>query len=289
MSQGHHALRLLLGVSGLFYLVLAAGFIGHWPWVLNLWPWPDAYGSGIEGLSSLFMASVCAAIAAPVLWIAITGELAAAKGGGVNLGVVFGAATGYLLLDYASSANQRSLVAAMVCGLLCTASLWGAWLASRIPLRDRRATPIPVMVAFGIFSVILLVVGSLLVSRTSHVLPWPVSDAASVLYGWVFLGASVYFGMALLDARWSHAVGPLLGFLAYDLVLVGPFITYLQDVPPVFRNSLLIYTTVVVSSGLLAVYYLLVRPSSRLRMPGPQPVAAPLRRHGPVYGREARR
>ena len=45
-----------------------------------------------------------------------------------------------------------------------------------------------------------------------------------VVDGWLFLGASVYFIYAVARPAWEMPTGPLLGFLAYDIVLILPFI-----------------------------------------------------------------
>jgi hypothetical protein len=289
MARDHRLLRLAMAASGLVFVVLAFGFAASRPWAVALWPWPDAYGHGPGQLSLLFVASICAAIAAPTFWIAWSGELAAAKAGGVNLGLSFGAIAVYLLLEHAEQGSDRLLIGAVVCGWISVASLLLAWWASSQPVRDTRATPALVMVAFGVFSVMLLVLGSLLVSKTPNILPWLVSPQASVVYGWIFLGASVYFAMGLLDARWPHASAPLLGFLAYDLVLLVPFVAHFGEVLGEHRNSLMVYTTVLVLSGALAVAYLFINADTRLRLPSARRLPNPASFRGDVFSRSARR
>ena len=68
---------------------------------------------------------------------------------------------------------------------------------------------------------------------------------------------------ALRSPRWHSARGQLLGFLAYDLILIGPFLAHFNTVNPVHRLSLTIYTLVLVYSGALAVYYLFVNKTTR--------------------------
>jgi hypothetical protein len=55
-----------------------------------------------------------------------------------------------------------------------------------------------------------------------------------------------------------------LGFLAYDLVLIMPFLQHFSDVLPEQRASLIVYTTVLVLSAGLAVYYLFIHRATRL-------------------------
>jgi hypothetical protein len=83
------------------------------------------------------------------------------------------------------------------------------------------------------------------------------------MYGWIFLGAMLYFVYAVVYPVWGNARGQLIGFLAYDLVLIVPFLAHFRVVAPEMLSSLIIYTTVVSCSGLLAVYFLLVHPTTR--------------------------
>lgn len=62
-----------------------------------------------------------------------------------------------------------------------------------------------------------------------------------------------------------NASGQLAGFLAYDIVLLPPFLTRLPSVAPEYRVSLIIYTAVLVYSALIAGYYLFLHPETRLR------------------------
>ena len=40
----------------------------------------------------------------------------------------------------------------------------------------------------------------------------------------IFLGSAIYFAYGLQRPVWGNAKGQLLGFLAYDLVLIVPFV-----------------------------------------------------------------
>jgi hypothetical protein len=70
----------------------------------------------------------------------------------------------------------------------------------------------------------------------------------------------MFFASAIKAGVWGAARGPLAGFLAYDLVLIGPFITMFPDVSEKLFISLIVYTAVVVYSGALATWYLLKGP-----------------------------
>ena len=75
--------------------------------------------------------------------------------------------------------------------------------------------------------------------------------------------------------RWALGASLfLLGFLAYDLVLFVPYFKMLADAgvaddiyggEPVNRTSLVIYLAVLTSSTLLALYAVLLHPTTRWR------------------------
>jgi hypothetical protein len=129
-------------------------------------------------------------------------------------------------------------------------------------------------VAFIVFVVTLILVGTLLILGTPGVLPWAITPQLSVLYGTMFLGAAAYFGYGLVDRRWENAGGQLAGFLAYDIVLAIPFIVRIVSGSPSYygsdseplRLNLLLYTAVVLLSGVLAAYYLFIHEPTRLRL-----------------------
>ena len=73
-----------------------------------------------------------------------------------------------------------------------------------------------------------------------------------------FPGTAAYFAYGLLRPSWVNSAGQLVGFLAYDVVLIVPFLTRLPTTPAEFRVGLTIYTAVVIYSGLLAIYYLFI-------------------------------
>ncbi len=254
--------RLIQVVFSIFLLVLAAGFIFQWSWAINLWPWSDYYTKP-HVLSFLFMGSICAAIGVPSLWVAIVNDVGAARAGALDLLISFTAISIFMFQGYASSNNQRLLIGGIVLGFGALSTLVVLFLSARIPIADPRPMPTPVRIAFAIFAVTLIIVGSSLVLKTPNILPWQLSVEGSVVYGWIFLGAATYFTLAVFDPSWHNAAGQLLGFLAYDIVLIVPFIQHFSDVIPELRLNLIVYTLVVVSSALLAIYYLFIHPSTR--------------------------
>ena len=77
-------------------------------------------------------------------------------------------------------------------------------------------------------------------------------------HGWMPSFQSEYVNERSSPSR-ANAIGQMLGFLVYDLVLIGPFILRYATVEPEYRVSLIVYTILIVYSGVLAAFYLYVR------------------------------
>ena len=234
--------------------VLAIGFFFEQAWVLSIWPWP------IKGLSYAFVSSIFAAIAAPIFWICFTNEPAAICGGAINLLVTF---TGFSA--YSFNNTQMSGVQAFGIGsaLVAIACLVQIALTYRIPFKDDRPMPVLVRSSFLLFAAILTYVGGMMVTHRANMFPWPLKPEHQVLYGWIFLGAACYFVYGFARPVWGNLRGQLWGFLAYDLVLIVPYIKHFATVPNDLRTNLIVYVSVLVYSGLLAVYALFVSRPSR--------------------------
>ena len=149
--------------------------------------------------------------------------------------------------------------------------------ARRIPFHESAVSPPIVRLSFIAFAVILVLVGGALVLQLGNMFPWKLAREQSVLYGWIFLGAACYFLHALWMPAWGNARGQLMGFLAYDLVLIAPFLKHFSTVDPALRVNLIVYVAVLVYSGALAVYALFFtslssRPASRVRQ-SPRPAS----------------
>ena len=104
----------------------------------------------------------------------------------------------------------------------------------------------------------LLVVGLLLVFQVKGIMPWPLKPSTSSIVGWIFVGDSLYFFHGLRTRRWHDACAQLWSFLAYDLVLLQPLIAHFARVPDELRLNLIIYVAVLISSALLAIWFLFV-------------------------------
>ncbi|MBN1566027.1 MAG: hypothetical protein JXA10_19465 [Anaerolineae bacterium] len=259
-------IRMALVLASLGGVFLGVAFYFQWSWVKDFWPWSGGYmGRGnLTDLSYYFVSSILIAIAMPNFWVGLTGEFAALVGGAMNLGISASGIGLYMLQSYQSTDNERLLTGGIIClvevGLAIAIFLW----ARRIPFADQRSLPRPLRVIFGVFAVLLVLVGGALILKWPNVFPWPLRDEVSVVYGWIFLGAAFYFMYGILVPKWHNAAGQMMGFLAYDVVLILPFLDHFDSVRDEHRASLIVYTAVVILSGLLAAFYLFIYPPTRL-------------------------
>ncbi len=92
----------------------------------------------------------------------------------------------------------------------------------------------------------------------------PLSPVAVALVGCSFFGSASYFLYSLAFPVWQNAFAQLWGFLAYDLVLIVPFAVRLGSIDSAHLPALLLNTAVLVYSGILAIYYLLIAKATRI-------------------------
>ncbi|MDL1886182.1 hypothetical protein FBR01_21405 [Anaerolineae bacterium CFX8] len=240
-------------------VVMAAAFFVQAPFAVRLWPL-----SYTNQMAFIFIASIFAAAAASTLWCIAAKEHAALAGIGLDYIVIL---VPLSVLFFQMAARTRSATATNFAIFCAVGALFGLGLflwSRRIPARDSRPTPKFVRGAFLFFVIALLIVGGQMVLKAPNVLPWNVTTEGGIIYGWMFLGAAAYFVYGLLRPGWYNAAGQLAGFLAYDLVLIVPFLQRLPTIAPDRRWSLIIYIVVIVLSGLLAIYYLFFNPATRL-------------------------
>jgi hypothetical protein len=252
------SIRTLTWIGGLVVLILALGFVFRLPLITRLWPWQDGR------YSYLFIGSILAAVSAAAFWIGWTGELGALPAGSLNVFVI-GITTSLYFFKLALQDGRTNLIPIGALSLAFAAASGVSFLWSRrIPLSDSRPTPRLVRVSFGIFVAALILSGSALIFR-APIFPWDLNPDSSVIFGCIFLGDAFYFLHGLLVPRWHNALGQLLSFLAYDLVLIIPFVLLLGTVKPEHLISLIVYIAVLVYSAGLAIYYLFINPQTRFR------------------------
>jgi hypothetical protein len=249
-------IRYLTLFGGVVILALAVGFVFQIRIAISLWPWPDGR------LSYLFIGSILAAVSAAALWIGWTGELGALAAGSLNVFVI-AAATSFYFFQLAVEGARPNMIPYGIAALIMAALSGAAFLWSRgLPLADPRPTPPLVRVSFGIFITALILAGSALVFRVP-VFPWAVNPDSSIIFGCILLGDACYFLYGLFRPVWHNALGQLLSFLAYDLVLIVPFLLLFKTVASGFVLSLLVYIAILVYSGGIAVYFLFINSQTR--------------------------
>ena len=253
-------MRPIMLIAALIQIVIAIGFFAQMPWTKTFWPFDYT-----DDLSFIFMSSIAGAAAASTLWCLYTGEERGFAGIALDYIFLFGPLAVFSLQKYSRIPNRELivLIGAGVLGIVSGIAIF-FW-SRRIPFQQTQPTPRPIRIAFGVFIVALLLLGGALVLKTQGIMPWSLTNDASILYGWFFIGAAVYFVYGLIHPVWGNAGGQLSGFLVYDLVLIVPFLLHFSNVRPSLILNLVIYIVVLVSSGVLALYYLFVHPSTRLR------------------------
>jgi hypothetical protein len=249
-----------LTVVAVIQAILAVLFIIQSPLVTGpVWPF-----EGMTPLSWIFVGSIYLAAAAATGWCIHIDSGRALVGIALDYIAIL---VPFSVLTTAAAVNGGGTDTALFAVACVLGAIVGVLMlrwALRHRWRDARPTPRPVRWSFLVFIVALLIVGGLLVLRVPGVMPWNVTPELSTLFGFMFLGAAAYFAFGLLEPRWENAGGQLAGFLAYDVVLIVPFLERLPTVPEALRPNLVVYTGVVVLSGLLAIWYLLIDPSTRL-------------------------
>ena len=249
-------IRNLTFIGGLVVLALAFGFIFRVPLVLSFWPWEDGR------YSYLFIGSILAAAGVAMLWTVWRGEVGALPAGSLNLFVI-GLTTSIYFFQLALQQGRLNLIPFGIVSLFTAIASGASFLWSRsLPFSDPRPTPVLVRISFGFFIVTLLFAGGALLMR-APIFPWALNPDSSIIFGCIFIGDAFYFLYGFFRPRWQNAIGQLLSFLAYDLVLIIPFLFLFKTVKPEHLISLVVYVAVLIYSGALAVYFLFVDPKTR--------------------------
>lgn len=248
-------LRYALLIGGVLNLVIGLGFAFQFSFAIATWPWADGR------LSYLFIGSILAAVSAAMLWIGLTKEWGALPAGSLNILVIGCTTTGYFF--YLSTGDRPELISYGIAGIfIIIASAVSFIWSQKTPLSDQRPTPALVRISFGGFIIALVLAGGAMILRLP-IFPWEVNSDSSVIFGCIFLGDAFYFLYGLWKPYWYNALGQLLSFLAYDLVLIGPFLFHFGVVKPEHMLSLIVYTFVLIYSGAIAIYFLFINKQTR--------------------------
>jgi hypothetical protein len=255
MSTAMRNFLLLVCAVQLFF---AAAFFFQRPLVVNIWPF-----EGTTPLTYIFIASIFAAAAASTLWPLLTGNDGALAGVALDYLVILAPMSVYIIWLGIGRDDGGKLIYGAICAV---GALFGLWLflrARRIALDTTIPQPRPVRWSFIVFTVALIITSTRLFLQIPTI-PWKLTPELSVVVGLMFLGAAAYFIYSLILPSWANSGGQLSGFLAYDLVLIIPFLRTLPNVAPEFQTRLIVYTAVLVFSGLLAIYYLFINKPTRV-------------------------
>ena len=251
-------LRYLLILISLGQLIFAGGFLLQIPLFTRLWPLPYT-----TPMSFIFISSIAFAAVASTMWCVVMDEQAAIAGIALDYMGIF-IPLSILMFQLSRGVNSALITFGAACVVMILVGLGLLIVSLRRPPRDTRPVPRLVRGSFAVFVIALIIAGGQMVLKNTHILPWQVSTEATVIYGWMFLGAAAYFAYGVLRPGWYNAGGQLAGFLAYDVILIVPFLQRLLTINPDLLPNLIIYIIVVSSSGLLAIYYLFVNPATRL-------------------------
>ena len=251
------SIKSVLVLVGILQLILAAGFFFQQSWATSLWPVPDTR------LSYAFIAAILAGGAAPLIWIGLSEQFGGLTGYGLSFGIMYAGMALAALVFYLRMQQPALLGFALVIGG-AAALCWVLYFHTRNNVPDSQPTPQIVRLAFIAEVLVLAGAGLLLLLKVPNTLPWNLSPESSVLYGWVFLGLAFYYLYAILKPRWIHALGPLLGFLVYDLVLFSPLFARFGSLQPEHVLGQIAASFIILLSAVLGVYYLFINLATRL-------------------------
>lgn len=259
-------IRIILVIGGLLLFPLAYGFATGAEWATMWWLWWDT------PLSYRFIASMQAAIGVAMVWIGLTGALHMIVAGSLNLFVMLSGIAIYLLSGQ-EEMTTRLWAYGIGCAIFALFNLWLVFWGRRFVVTDPRPMPWGLRICFVIFVLALVAVGVGLVTDQG-IFPWTLSTGTSVVFGWMFLGDAFYFLYALLRPKWVNAAPQLWSFLAYDLVLIPPFLARLGTPSPevtdgplpyeLLQYNLVVYLGILFFSAMVAIYSLFIDRRTRV-------------------------
>jgi hypothetical protein len=165
--------------------------------------------SGNNPLTFIFISSIFAAAAA-TLWAVATANEGALAGIGLDYLMILLPVSILSFRLGANSDNSRMIAYGVACVIGAVFGLALFIWSTRIPIDSTLPMPAVVWWSFICFIIALLIVGGRLVLQVPNSIPWMVTPELSVVAGWMFLGAAVYFAYGLLRPSWLNAAGQLI-------------------------------------------------------------------------------
>jgi hypothetical protein len=197
-------------------------FLGS-DWARDMWPLPDVR------MTYIFLASIVASTATLIAWPVVRDDPGALRAAAFNMSTAT-PPLGLYLLWLARDGEGRDLVAPGVAFVLFGASWLAIWRwVRRIPVRDTRPLPVAIRVIFVGFCCLLVPVGTALVFQVDGVFPWDLSPENSTVAGIIFLSAAALFAFIIATPYWVYGEAGLASFLAYDVVLAGPYLDFFRN------------------------------------------------------------
>lgn len=243
---------LIVLVAGLTVATIA--FLIQPPALIALWPFAET-----TPLTFIFMASIAAAAAASIGWCVVADEPAALVGVAIDTIAIFGLMTAFALVAGVTRGDTHLALSSLPFAIVAVTGVVLLRWSRRFTIRDTRPVPWLARGSIAFFMAALLIAGPLLIVGTPNLLPWSVTRDLSTVVGLFFIGAASYFAYGVVRPSMGNALGQLAGFLAYDIVLIVPFLVRLPTVSEQLRLSLIVYIVVVTYSGLVAVVFLFPR------------------------------
>ncbi|MCC5831783.1 MAG: hypothetical protein JJU12_01925 [Chlamydiales bacterium] len=208
-------IRGLVVIVGLFFLLLGVLFMWEMP------PFPGPW------LNTYLVGATLTAFAISTFWIAATQTYKAFVGGGLCMITAFGGAGIYLLR--LSLQMTGVMQAGEFCLYIAILALWFLFLGLKVPKRKIDRLPLTTQWLFALTLTVALLNGIYLTVPLPGHFPWLLNPELSVLYGWILIGSSLFFGWSLIQPIWENGYPLLYALLAYDALLIGPLLNLLQE------------------------------------------------------------
>ena len=200
------------------------------------------WGIWLPWHTSFLLGATLLAYAIATLWIGVVRSYHALVGGGVSLVLTFGGAAIYTLRVGGGWYGQLFLYLAIL-------ALWLFFFGLTLPRKREDRLPISVRLLFGIVTTLALIEGVYLIIPLPFRFAWLLNPEEAIIYGWMLIGGSLFFGWCLLKPTWENGYPALYALFAYDLLLIGPVIRLLKEPTPVVVVPFYLWSMILVILG----------------------------------------